>query len=83
MHAPESNILCFRWVGSIGKSQSSLDEMNRALRERYNLSGRGWSTSTVLDGSRVLRVTLMNPHTSGEHVILLIHGLAEEAQRLL
>lgn len=83
MHAPESNILCFRWIGSIGKSQSSLDEMNRELRERYNRSGRGWITSTVLDGRRVLRVTLMNPRTSEEHVIRLMAGLTEEAQRLL
>ncbi len=83
VHAPESNILCFRWIGSIGKSQSSLDETNRELRERYNRSGRGWITSTVLDGRRVLRVTLMNPRTSEKHVIRLIDGIAEEAQRLL
>ena len=83
MHAPESNILCFRWIGSIGKSQSSLDAVNGELRERYNRSGRGWITSTVLDGRRVLRVTLMNPRTNEEHVIRLIEGLAEEAQRLL
>jgi L-2,4-diaminobutyrate decarboxylase len=83
MHLPESNILCFRWVGSPRHDDSSLDDLNRELRERYNRSGRGWITSTVLGGRRVLRVTLMNPHTHEEHVTRLLDGLAEEAQTLL
>ena len=82
MHVPESNILCFRWIGSPRRDDASLDELNRELRERYNRSGRGWITSTVLDGRRVLRVTLMNPRTHGEHVTRLLDGLAGEAQSL-
>jgi len=83
LHIPEANILCFRWIGSPRRAASALDELNRALRERYNQSGRGWITSTVLNGQRVLRVTLMNPLTHVEHVTRLIDGLAEEAQSLL
>ena len=83
IHVPESNLLCIRWVGSIGKSQSSVDEMNRELRERYNRSGHGWITSPVLDGRRVLSVTVMNPRTSEKHVIRPIDGFVEEARRLL
>jgi L-2,4-diaminobutyrate decarboxylase len=82
MHAPESNILCFRWIGSRPRDEASLDELNRELRERYNRSGRGWITSTVLEGRRVLRVTLMNPYTHEEHVTRLLDGLADEAQSL-
>jgi L-2,4-diaminobutyrate decarboxylase len=82
MHVPESNILCFRWIGSAGRDEPSLDELNRELRERYNRSGRGWITSTVLEGRRVLRVTLMNPRTHEEHVTRLLDGLAHEAQSL-
>jgi L-2,4-diaminobutyrate decarboxylase len=82
-HVPESNILCFRWVGSRRRDDAALDELNRELRERYNRSGRGWITSTVLEGRRVLRVTLMNPRTHEEHVTRLLDGLAEEAQSLL
>jgi L-2,4-diaminobutyrate decarboxylase len=83
LHLPESNILCFRWVGAPRRPESSLDERNRELRERYNQSGRGWITSTVLGGRRVLRVTIMNPLTHAKHVTRLLDGLAEEAQSLL
>jgi L-2,4-diaminobutyrate decarboxylase len=82
MHEPESNILCLRWTGSPRRAESSLDDLNRELRERYNRSGRGWITSTVLEGRRVLRVTVMNPRTHREHVTRLLDGLAHEAQSL-
>ncbi len=82
LHEPESNILCFRWTGSPRRDDSALDELNRDLRERYNRSGRGWITSTVLGGRRVLRVTMMNPFTHDEHVTRLLDGLAHEAQSL-
>jgi hypothetical protein len=36
----------------------------------------------VLGGRRVLRVTLMNPRTTREHVLRLLDGLAEEALAL-
>jgi L-2,4-diaminobutyrate decarboxylase len=81
-HVPEANILCFRWVGSPRRAEASLDDLNRELRERYNRSGRGWITSTVLAGRRVLRVTMMNPLTHDKHVPRLLDGLAQEAQSL-
>lgn len=79
LHEPESNILCFRWVGRAGEDDATVDEFNRELRERYNASGRGWITSTVLGGRRVLRVTVMNPRTTRAHVIAMLDGLCEEA----
>ncbi|CAA9317710.1 MAG: Aromatic-L-amino-acid decarboxylase [uncultured Gemmatimonadetes bacterium] len=71
MHAPESNILCFRHLPERG------DGFQAELRRRYNESGAGWITTTVLDGRRVLRVTLMNPHSTGEHLDRLLDGLRE------
>jgi L-2,4-diaminobutyrate decarboxylase len=82
MHVPESNILCFRWIGSRRRDDPLLDDLNRELRERYNRSGRGWITSTMLEGRRVLRVTMMNPRAHEEHVTRLLDGLADEAQSL-
>ncbi len=67
LHEPSCNILCFRWVGDGTHSATSLDAVNRALRERYNASGHGWITATDLDGRRVLRVTIMNPRTTALH----------------
>ncbi|HWJ22800.1 MAG TPA: pyridoxal-dependent decarboxylase, partial [Gemmatimonadaceae bacterium] len=80
LHEPESNILCFRWVGEGSRSDAELDAVNRELRERYNRSGAGWITATDLGGRRVLRVTVMNPRTTREHVVRLLDGLAAEAR---
>lgn len=71
IHAPQSNILCFRYAAD--------DAFNQALRERYNRSGRGWITATKLDGRQVLRVTIMNPRTTEEHLVRLLDGLEAEA----
>ena len=77
-HEPESNILCFRYTPA-GVSDEALDTVNRELRERYNRSGAGWITGTVLGGRRVLRVTVMNPRTGREHVERLVDGLVSQA----
>jgi L-2,4-diaminobutyrate decarboxylase len=79
LHEPESNILCFRWVGDGSYDDATLDRMNRELRERYNRSGAGWITTTVIDGRQLLRVTVMNPRSGREHVRRLLDGLAEQA----
>lgn len=80
LHEPESNILCFRFTGGAAPDDPALDELNRTLRERYNLSGEGWITTTMLGGQRVLRVTVMNPRTTVEHVRRLVDGLERVAR---
>ena len=79
MHAPECNILCFRWIGDGTLTDDALDTLNRDLRERYNRSGAGWITATNLGGRRVLRVTIMNPRTGLRDVSEIVDGLASEA----
>ena len=83
LHEPESNILCFRYLGRGGKSKGAraekIDALNRELRPRYNKRGTGWITATVLDNRPVLRVTMMNPRTGITHVHALLNGLAEQA----
>ena len=82
VHEPESNIVCFRFRGD-GASAGALDDVNRRLRESYNRGGDGWITLTVLDGRPVLRVTVMNPRTTPQHLDRLLAGLAAEGARLL
>ena len=82
MNEPESNILCFRYVGDGSRDDEALDQLNRELRERYNLSGEGWITATNLDGRRVLRVTMMNPRTTPADVRDILDGLAEVGRSL-
>jgi L-2,4-diaminobutyrate decarboxylase len=82
MHEPESNILCFRHLPPrlADAPPEEIDRFQADLRARYNASGRGWITATVLDGRRTLRVTLINPHTGEEHVDRMLEGLREEGR---
>lgn len=91
LHEPESNILCFRYLGtpsarSSGQSSSNeqerIDAINRELRPRYNLEGTGWITATVLGGRPVLRVTMMNARTGPAHVQALLDGLVSQAKKI-
>jgi L-2,4-diaminobutyrate decarboxylase len=85
LHQPECNILCFRWLRALGAKRlalSAINELNRALRDHYNASGEGWITTTMLSGMQVLRVTIMNPHTTEAHLDQLVSGLARIAQTL-
>jgi L-2,4-diaminobutyrate decarboxylase len=87
LHEPDSNILCFRYVGDRQADDESLDTINREIRERYNRSGKGWITATLLDGRRVLRVTMMNPRSTLDHIRAMIDALltlgAEVADRMV
>jgi L-2,4-diaminobutyrate decarboxylase len=76
VHAPTSNILCFRWIGDGTLQGEALDEANRTLRERYNRSGHGWITTTILGGHRVLRATIMNPRTTDDDLGAILAELA-------
>jgi L-2,4-diaminobutyrate decarboxylase len=82
LHAPECNILCFRYVGSGALDDERLDALNRELRERYNRSGEGWITTTILGGRRVLRVTVMNPRTTDEDLAAIADGVAAMGRAL-
>lgn len=80
---PESNILCFRWRGDGSPGDArSLDTRNLRIREEFNRLGEGWITTTLLDGKRVLRVTVMNPRTTTRHVEGVLDGLARLAASL-
>jgi L-2,4-diaminobutyrate decarboxylase len=79
---PECNILCFRRTPAGVEDPARLDRLILALRERYNRSGEGWITTTLLDGMRVLRVTIMNPRTTRAHLERLLDGLAAQGAAL-
>jgi len=79
LHEPESNILCFRWVGARDLPGDALDEVNLQARERWNRE-RGWITTTVLGGVRVLRVTLMNVRTTERELREMLDGVARIAE---
>jgi L-2,4-diaminobutyrate decarboxylase len=83
LHEPQSNILCFRYVGDGTADDDALDAINREIRERYNRSGAGWITATLLDGRRVLRVTMMNPRSTRAHIRAMVDGLIGVAREVV
>ena len=74
IHAPESNILCFRYRAD--------DAVNQVLRTRYNRSSRGWITATELDGRKVARVTIMTLRTREGRLERSLDGLEAETNAL-
>jgi len=83
LHEPESNILCFRFVGDGTLGDDRLDAVNLQTRARYHRAGTGWITTTMLGGRGVLRVTLMNPRTTKADLEQSLSELADIGRRVV
>jgi len=68
---PESNILCFRLKGP--------DEIQIRIRDRLIEEGSFYLSSTELGGTRYLRIVIMNPETSMNHIRDLIAAIRKIA----
>jgi L-2,4-diaminobutyrate decarboxylase len=79
-HEPESNILCFRYRGDGRTPDAALDDVNLRVRHALNRGGAGWITTTVLNGRRVLRVTVMNPRTTASDTQGVLEALGDLAR---
>ena len=91
--APVSmGVVCFRWVGSARcadrtpqrgvPTNQKLDNLNRALVERINASGRVYLTQTKLGGRTVMRIGFGNVLTTEEHVRKAWELIREIARKL-
>ncbi|QHV95881.1 pyridoxal phosphate-dependent decarboxylase family protein [Spirosoma endbachense] len=77
---PESNIVCFRYVGGEPMSDE-LDALNTQLRDRLLKDGRFYIVQTTLRGRVYLRVSLMNPLTTDvqlEGLLEQIHDMSSD-----
>lgn len=66
-HEPDSNILCFRYTDC-----ENPNDFNNELRRRLLHDGAFYIVQTVLNGNTYLRVTLLNPKTTVNHVLNLL-----------
>jgi L-2,4-diaminobutyrate decarboxylase len=71
-YIPQSNILCFRYTGL-----DSSDEFQLKLRNDLVKEGNFYITSTLFNGKRHLRLTVMNPDTELMHIEKLLDSLRE------
>lgn len=80
--APDSNIVCFRWNdGELDTKE--LNQINARLRQVVLEDGRFYIVQTLLNDTVWLRVSLMNPMTTEEHLIDLLSYLKEKLNILL
>jgi len=73
-YEPESNILCFRYGDD--------DALQVRIRERLLRAGRYHVTSTLLNGRRFLRLTVINPLTDTATLAGLLDAIEETAAEL-
>lgn len=78
--APESNIVCFRYVGD-ETDPARIDALNAQIRKQLLHDGRFYIVQTTLRGRLYLRVSLMNPFTTDAHLTELL-ALIEDHRAL-
>lgn len=75
---PEANILCFRY-----KDGDSSNEYQLEIRNLIVESGLFYITSSELNGIRYLRLTVINPLTTKEHIGSLLKLIIKKAKEIL
>ena len=77
---PQSNIVCFRFLGFDSKSGKSLsinelNKLNSLIRQEILARGDFYIVQTTLRGEVFLRVSLMNPLTTIGHLTELLREI--------
>jgi glutamate/tyrosine decarboxylase-like PLP-dependent enzyme len=86
MAPPSLSIVCFRVVPAGVVGDERLNDLNKHVLERLQLSGRAFLSSTVLHGRFVLRACIVNPLSAQRDVDAMLETLktiAREAARRL
>jgi L-2,4-diaminobutyrate decarboxylase len=85
LHRPQCNILAFRHIPESLRNATAaeLGDFQRLLRRRMIESGEFYLVATTLDGCDALRVTLINPLTTPEHLDQLLESLRRLGREIL
>lgn len=85
VHQPECNIVVFRHTPEKLKNASAeeIGQFQLRLRRDVMESGEFYIVPTTADGHGALRVTLINPLTTTDHLDLLLETLRRRGQALL
>lgn len=76
----QTAVCCVRFVPDAVRSAATQiqDDLQCALQQRIERSGRAWLATTVLDGRRVLRINVNGILTRPEHIDELVAVLGHE-----
>jgi L-2,4-diaminobutyrate decarboxylase len=85
LHEPQCNIVAFRYVPeSLGNAPAEiLGRLQLEIRRRIVQSGQFYIVSTKLDGVGALRVTIINPLTTPQHLDELLDAIRRAAAPLI
>lgn len=85
LHEPQCNIVAFRHVPTAlcDADPKRLGDFQQKLRRSVIESGEFYLTATPLDGVPALRVTLINPLTTGDTLDQLLETLRRRGHKLL
>ncbi|RMG32546.1 MAG: aminotransferase class V-fold PLP-dependent enzyme, partial [Planctomycetota bacterium] len=85
LHEPQCNIVAFRWLprALATAPAAEINRIQREIRHRLIRSGRFYVVQTELDGLAALRVTLINPLTTGDDLDALLEAIRETGQELI
>jgi L-2,4-diaminobutyrate decarboxylase len=74
---PESNIVCYRYIGT-GKTDQELNILNQEIRKKLVESGKFYIVQTQIGSITYLRSAIMNPFTTKQD----LNELLQEIRRL-
>lgn len=80
-YQPETNIVCYRYVGS-GGTEEELNRLNSDIRRELIEGGKFYIVQTHIDGKVYLRSSLMNPFTSETDLEELLEEIRSFAKEL-
>jgi L-2,4-diaminobutyrate decarboxylase len=85
LHEPQCNIVAFRHIPPElqGETPAIIGEFQRRLRRQVIESGEFYLVATNLNGTDALRVTLINPLTTPQHLDLLLETLRRTGKKIL
>ncbi|MFO7905567.1 MAG: hypothetical protein R6U98_23095, partial [Pirellulaceae bacterium] len=85
LHQPECNIVVFRYRPKQldAAADDTVGQFQLALRRRLIESGEFYIVSTKIDGIGALRITIINPLTTPDHLDQLLDALRRHGQKLL
>lgn len=84
LHVPESNIQVFRYLPAyvLGWSADEIGQFQLRLRREVITSGKAYIVPIKLDGYGALRVTLINPCTTGDDMDAVLTAIRECGESL-
>jgi len=80
LHAPDFNILCFRWRPA-GVLDADLDAAQERARRNLVESGDAWVSMATIRGMRALRVTIINPATGADDLEAILEAIRRAGAR--